>query len=53
MDEVLKEIIQPAGWQALTLAGIGLLLLILASIISRVEKNRRIKRSEAETQIQR
>ena len=53
MDEVLKEIIQPAGWQALTLAGIGLLLLILAIIISRVEKNRSIKRSEAETQIQR
>ena len=53
MDEVLKEIIQPAGWQALTLAGIGLLLLILATLISRVEKKRRIKRSEAETQIQR
>ncbi len=53
MDEVLKEIIQPAGWQALTLAGIGLLLLILAIIASRAEKNRYIKRSEAETQIQR
>src|SRR5271157_845609 len=53
IDEVLKEIFQPAGWQALILAGIGLLLLIIAIIISRVEKHRLIKRSEAETQIQR
>ena len=53
MDEVLKEIFRPAGWQALILAGMGLLLLIIAIIVSRVEKNQRIKRSEAETQIQR
>jgi hypothetical protein len=53
MDTVLREIFQPAGWQALMLAGVGLLMLIIVLIISQVGKNRRVKRSEAETQIAR
>jgi hypothetical protein len=51
MDSILREIFRPAGWQALILAGVGLLMLVIAFIISRQEKNRRIERSEAETQI--
>ena len=51
MDDVLRKIFQPAGWQALILAGIGLGMLIITFLISRTEKNRRIKRSEAETKI--
>jgi hypothetical protein len=51
MDAVLREIFQPAGRQALILAGVGFLMLIIVLIISRVGKNRRIKRSEAETKI--
>ena len=51
MDAVLREIFQPAGWQALILACIGLGMLGVTFLISQAEKNRRIKRSEAETQI--
>jgi len=50
---VLREVFQPAGWQALTLAVIGLLMLIIALITSQAEKGRRIKQSEAETEIMR
>jgi hypothetical protein len=51
MDDVLRKIFQPAGWQALILTGSGLGMLVITFLISQAEKNRRIKRSEAETQI--
>jgi hypothetical protein len=51
MDDVLRKIFQPAGWQALILAGIGLAMLVITFLILQAEKNRHIKRSEAETQI--
>jgi hypothetical protein len=51
MDDVLWKIFQPAGWQALILVGVGLGMLVITFLISQAEKNRRIKRSEAETQI--
>jgi hypothetical protein len=51
MDDVLWKIFQPAGWQALILAGVGLGMLVITFLISQAEKNRRIKRSEVETQI--
>ena len=51
MDDVLREIFQPAGWQALILAGIGLIMLVIVFLIPQREKNKRLKSSEAETQI--
>lgn len=51
MDDVLRGIFQPAGWQAMILAGIGLAMLVIVFLISRREKNQRIKNSEAETEI--
>ena len=51
MDDVLRKIFQPAGRQALILTGIGLGMLIITFLISQTEKNRRLKRSEAETKI--
>ena len=51
MIDVFQKIFAPAGWQALTLAGIGLVMIVAALIISRHEKNQRIQRSEAKTQI--
>jgi len=50
-DEVLRQILQPAGWQGLILAGTGLSMLLISLIISNVERNRRHQRSEAKTQI--
>ncbi len=38
MDDVLRGIFQPAGWQALILAGIGLVMLVIVFLISRREK---------------
>ena len=51
MDDMLRKIFQPAGRQALILTGIGLGMLIITFLISQTEKNRRLKRSEAETKI--
>jgi len=51
INAALREIFQPAGWQALIVAVIGLLMLIITFIIAQQEKNRRTKSSEAETQI--
>jgi hypothetical protein len=51
MDDVLRKIFQPVGWEALILAGIGLILLVTVFVASQVEKSQRIIRSEAETKI--
>ena len=50
-DEVLREILRPAGWQAVVMAGIGLIMLLIGWMISHSEKSRRVKRSEAKTQV--
>ena len=50
LDQVLREIIEPAGWQALILAAVGLLMLIGAAIAARGQQ-RRLRRAEAETQV--
>jgi hypothetical protein len=49
-DEVFQEILRPAGWQAVALAAIGLIMLLIAWTLSQLEKNQRIQRSEAKTQ---
>jgi len=51
MDQVLRKIFQPVVWQALILVGIGLIMLLIGLIISRMEKHQRIERSEAKTQM--
>ena len=51
MDEALREMLQPMGWQALIVAGIGFVMLLMALLISRAEKKQHTKKSEAETQI--
>lgn len=53
MDAVFREIFQSAGWQAVIIAVIGLIMIVIAFIISQREKTQRIQRAEAETQIQR
>jgi len=51
VNDVLQRIFAPAGWQALAMAGIGLGMIVAALLISRHEKNQRVQRSEAKTQI--
>jgi hypothetical protein len=45
-EAVLQRIFQPMGWQSLALSGIGFTMLIIAIIISRVNKNQGIKLSD-------